>query len=188
MVEAVETRLLENATEAEDKAPANMAGTATPATVSTITPVPASKVDIVEVVAAAAALGVARPETTHTTAAFKGRGLPSSIFKWGEVYVAVIVPEMALPALVHVAVGVLAEKEVKPVTVITSAAVAVAPVNPTVMEVAVEMRSLENATEAEVKGPAAAQAQVAANRNKIRIRRTIQIRCSRKRLSLSGQY
>ena len=64
-----------------------------------------------------------------------------------------IVPKMLLPALVHVALG-LPVKEVKPVTVITAVAVVDAPVNLTVMEEAVEMRLLENETEAEVKAPA----------------------------------
>ncbi len=82
MVQAVETTLFANETEAEDKAPANMAGTATPVTVSRgAKPLPAPKVDIVEVVAAAAALGVVRPETKHLTAAFKARAVPSLIFK-----------------------------------------------------------------------------------------------------------
>ena len=130
-----------------------MAGTATPATVSTgAKPVLTPKVDIVEVVAKAAALGVERPVMKHTTAAFKATGLPRMICKLGEEYVAVIVPEMALPALVHVAVGLLPVKEVKPVKVITSAAVVDAcdsPVNLTVMEVPVEMTLSRNETEAE---------------------------------------
>ncbi len=108
------------------------------------------KVDIVEVgllVAAAAVLGVVRPATMHTTAAFKATGLPRASFKLGEEYVAVIVPEMLLPALVHVAVG-LPVKEVKPVKVITSAAVDDAPVNPTVMDVPVEMTLSRNETKA----------------------------------------
>jgi hypothetical protein len=51
MVEAVETTLFANETEAEDKAPANIAGTATPLKVSTgAKPLPAPKVDIVVVV------------------------------------------------------------------------------------------------------------------------------------------
>ncbi len=154
------TTLLDNV-----KAAANMAGTATPAKVSTgAKPEPTPKVDIVEVVAAAAALGVARPETTHTTAAFKATGVPRTSFTLGEEYVAVIAPEMALPALVHVAVGLLPVKEVKPVKVITSAAVADAPVNPTVMEEAVDMTLLANATEAEVKAPACTAAGLAKNR------------------------
>jgi hypothetical protein len=127
----------------------NMAGTATPATVPTgAKPAPAPNVDIVEVVAAAAATGVVRPVTTHTTAApDKSRGVPRTICKLGEEYVAVIVPEMAVPALVHVAVGLLPVKEVKPVTVITAAAVADdAPVNPRVMEEAAETILLENST------------------------------------------
>ena len=125
-----------------------MAGTATSAKVSTgAHPEPTPKVDIVEVVAAAAALGVVRPETTHTTAAFKATGVARTSFTLGEEYVTVIVPEMAVPALVHVAVGLLPVKEVKPVKVITSATVADAPVYPTVMVEAVEMRSLENVTE-----------------------------------------
>ncbi len=113
------------------------------------------KVDIVEVgllVAAAAVLGVERPETMHTTAAFKATGVPKTICKLGEEYVAVIVPEMAVPALVHAAVGLLPAKEVKPVKVITSAAVVDAcdsPVNLTVMEVPVEMTLSRNETEAE---------------------------------------
>ena len=150
MVEAVEMTLLENAMEAEDKAPANIAGTATPAKVSRgAKPALTPKVDIVEVVAAAAALGVARPVTTHTTAEVdKSRGVPKTICKLGEEYVAVIVPEMAAPALVHVAVGLLPVKEGKPVTVITAVGVVDAPVNPTVMEVAVPMTLLENETEA----------------------------------------
>ena len=78
--------LSRNETEAEVKAPANMAGTATPATVSTgAKPVPAPKVDIVEVVAAAALPGVARPMTTHPTAEVdKSRGVPKTICKLGE--------------------------------------------------------------------------------------------------------
>ncbi len=109
-VEAVETTLLENATEAEVKAPANMAGTATPAKVSRgANPALTPKVDIVEAVAAAPALGVVRPVTMHTTtAAFKARGVPKTIFKLGEEYVGVISPEMEVPALVHVAVRVVA--------------------------------------------------------------------------------
>ncbi len=158
ILEADDMRLLENETKAEVKAPANMAGTTTPAKMSTGANGLAPKVDIVEVVAAAAALGVERPVTMHTTAAFKATGVPRMICKLGEEYVAVIVPEMAVPALVHVAVGLLPVKEVKPVTVITAAAknspVGDAPVNPTVMEEAVEMRLLENETEAEVKAPA----------------------------------
>jgi hypothetical protein len=155
MEEAAEMILLENETEAEVKAPANRAGTATPAKVSTGANGLAPKVDIVEVVAAAAALGVVRPSTMHTTAAFKATGLPRTICKLGEEYVAVIVPEMILPALVHVAVGLLPVKEVKPVTVIMAAAVVADPaVNLKVMEVAVETRFLANETEAEVKAPA----------------------------------
>jgi hypothetical protein len=73
----------------------------------------------------------------------------------GEEYVAVIGPKMAVPALVHVAVGLLLVKEVKPVTVITSATVADVPVNPTVMVEAVEMILLAHDTEAEVKAQAA---------------------------------
>ena len=144
------TTLLDNV-----KTAANMAGTATPAMVSTgANPALIPKVDMVEVVAAAAALGVVRPETTHTTAAFKATGVARTSFTLGEEYVAVIVPGMAAPALVHVAVGLLPVKEVKPVTVITCTAVADAPVNPTVMVEAVEMTLLENATEADVKTPA----------------------------------
>ena len=112
------------------------------------------KVDIVEVgllVAAAAVLGVERPATMHTTAAFKATGVPKTICKLGEEYVAVIVPEMAVPALVHVAVGLLPVKEVKPDMVITSATVVDVPVNPTVMVVAVEMTLAEKAMEAEAK-------------------------------------
>ena len=61
-----------------------MAGTATPATVSTgAKPALTPKVDIVEVVAAAASLGVERPETTHTTAAFKATGVSRTICKLG---------------------------------------------------------------------------------------------------------
>jgi hypothetical protein len=132
----------------------DMAGTATPATVSTgVKPAPAPKVDIEEVVAAAAELGVVRPETTHTTAASKASGVPRTICKLGEEYVGVIVPEMALPDLVHVAVG-MPVKEAKPVNVITATAVVDAPVNPRVMEEAVEMTLLENETEADVKAPA----------------------------------
>ena len=137
------------------KTAANIAGTGTPATVSTRAKLaPAPKVDILEVVAAAAALGVVRPAMTHTTAAFKARGLPSSILKLGEEYVVVIVPGIIVPALVHVVEGKLPLKLAKPVTVITAAAVADAPVNPRVMEEAVEMTLLENETEAEVKAPA----------------------------------
>jgi hypothetical protein len=78
-----------------------MAGTATPATVSTgAKPAPAPNVDIVEVVAKAAALGVERPVMTHTTAAFKATGVLRTSFKLGLVSVAVIVP-MSTPALVH---------------------------------------------------------------------------------------
>jgi hypothetical protein len=124
-----------------------IAGTATPAKVSTgANPELTPKVDIVEVVAAAAALGVVRPETTHTTAAFKATGLARTSFTLGEEYVAVIVPVMAMPALVHDAVRLLPMKEVKPVKVITSATVADAPVNPTVMVETVEMTLLGNET------------------------------------------
>jgi hypothetical protein len=105
-------------------------------------------------VAAAAALGVVRPVTMHTTAAFKARGVPKTIFKLGVEYVAVIPPEMEVPVLVHVALRVVLVKEVKPVKVITSATVDDAPVNPRVTVEAVETRLLENATEAEVKAPA----------------------------------
>ena len=137
------------------QAAANMGGTAAPATVSTgAKPAPAPKVDTVEVVAAAAALGVVKPATTHTTVPFKSRGVPRTSFKLGVEYVAVIVPEMEVPALVHVAVGLLPVKEAKPVNVITAAAVDDAPVNPRVTEVAVEMTLLENETEADVKAPA----------------------------------
>jgi hypothetical protein len=128
--------LVENVNAAE-----NMAETATPAEVSTgAKPELTPKVDIVEVVAAAAALGVVRPETTHTTAAFKATGVARTIFTLGVRYVTVIVPAMALAALVHVAVGLLAEKEIKPVTVITSAKTEDAPENPRVMEVVVAIR------------------------------------------------
>jgi hypothetical protein len=58
------------------------------------------KVDIVEVVAAAAAPGFERPVMTHTTAAFKATGVLRTSFKLGSVSVAVIVP-MSTPALVH---------------------------------------------------------------------------------------
>ena len=73
-----------------------MAGTGTPAKDSRgAKPEVTPKVDIVEVVAAAAALGVVRPVTMHTTtAAFKARGVPKTIFKLGVEYVGVIVPEM----------------------------------------------------------------------------------------------
>jgi len=166
MVEAVAMRLLANATEAEVKAPANMAGTATPTKVSTgANPELTPKVDIVEVLAAATALGVDRPETTHTTAAsYKATGVARTSFKLGEEYVAVIVPEMALPALVHVAVRLLPVKEAKPVKVITAAAVVDAPVNPMLMEEAVEMTLLENETEADVKAPACTAAGPAKHR------------------------
>jgi len=132
-----------------------MTGTATPAKVSRgAKPEPTPNVDMVEVVAAAPALGVVRPETTHTTAAaLKARGVPMTSFKLGEEYVAVIVP-MSTVALVHVAVRLLPVKEVKPDNVITAADVDDAPVNPRVMVEAVETRLLENATEAEVKAPA----------------------------------
>jgi hypothetical protein len=132
------------------KAAANMAGTATPAKVSRgAKPEPTPNVDIVELVAAAAELGVVRPETTHTTAAFKATGVSRASFKLGEEYVGVIVP-MSVPALVHVAVGVPV-KEAKPCTVITAAAVDVAPVNAMVMEVeAVETGLLGKETEAAV--------------------------------------
>ena len=72
----------------------------------------------------------------------------------GVEYVAVIVPGMVRPALVHVAVGLLPVKEVKPDMVITSATVVDVPVNPTVMVVAVEMTLAEKAMEAEVKAAA----------------------------------
>ncbi len=98
-----------------------------------------------EVVAAATALGVVRAEMTHTIAPFKAVAEPRTILTLGEEYVAVNPPVMVLPALVHVAVGLLPVKEAKPVTVITSAAVADVPVNPTVMVVAVATRSAENA-------------------------------------------
>ena len=112
------------------------------------------KVDIVEVVAAAAAPGVVKPVTMHTTAAFKARGVLKTIFKLGEEYVGVIVPVMEVPALVHVAVRLLPVKEVKPDKVTTAAVVADAPVNLRVTVEAVDMTLLENATEAEVKAPA----------------------------------
>ena len=52
--------------------------------------------------------------------------------------------------------GLLPVKEAKPVTVITAVGVVDAVVNPRVMLEAVEMRLLENETEAEVKAPAGA--------------------------------
>ena len=137
------------------KTAAKMAGTATPAKVSRgAKPEPTPNVDIVELVAAAPALGVVRPETAHNTAAaLNARGVPMTSFKLGVEYVAVIAP-MSTVALVHVAVRVLPVKEVKPDNVITAAAVVEAPVNPRVMVEAVETRLLENATEAEDKAPA----------------------------------
>ena len=133
-------------------------GTATPSKVSRgAKPAPTPKVDSVEVVAAAAALGVVKPVTMHSTAAFKVRGVPKTIFKLGVEYVGVIVPEMETVAsmwrrlgivpvsLVHVAERLPPVKEVKPDKVTTAATVDDAPVNLRVMEEAVEMTLLENA-------------------------------------------
>jgi len=132
-----------------------MAGTGTPAKDSRgAKPEVTPKVDIVEVVAAGTALGVVRAEMMHTTGAFKESGVPMTSLTLGVEYVAVIVPEMVEPALVHVAVGLLPVKEVKPDMVITSATVVDVPVNPTVMVVAVEMTLAEKAMEAEFKAPA----------------------------------
>ena len=103
-----------------------------------------------EVVAAAAALGVVKPVTTHTIAPTKEPGVPMASFKSGAVNVGVTVPPNELPPLVHVAEGELAVQEVKPVTVIKAAFVAVVPVNAMVMEVAVETGLLGKETEAEV--------------------------------------
>jgi len=114
-----------------------MAETATEPSFSIATLLP-SYVVIVEVVAAAAALGFVRPVTTHEiapAAASKARGVAKTIFKLGLEYDGVIVPVMGvpgLPPLVHVAVGVVPVKEAKPVTVIDATAVDDAPVNPTV--------------------------------------------------------
>ena len=102
-----------------------------------------------EVVAAAAALGVVRPATTHTTAASKATVVVRASFKLGVEYVAVIVP-MSMVALVHIAERLLPVKVAKPVTVITAAAVADAPVNPRVMEEVVEMTLLEKVIEAPI--------------------------------------
>ena len=134
-----------------------MAETATEPTFSTGWLV-ASYVEIVEVVAAAAALGFVRPVTTHEiapAAASKARGVAKTIFKSGVVYDGVIVPGMVVPGLplVHVAVGVPV-KEAKPVTVIDATAVDDAPVNPTVTVEAVAMTLDEKAMEAELKAPA----------------------------------
>ena len=106
-------------------------------------------------VAAAAALGVVKPVTMHTIAPTAEPGVPMTSFKLGEVYVGVIVPPNEAPSLVHVAVGLLTVKEAKPDTVITAAAVAVAPVNAMVMEVeAVETGLLGKETEAAVNAAA----------------------------------
>ncbi len=153
-VEETEMRLAEKAMEAAVNAAPNMGGTATPAKVSRgAKPELTPKVDIVEVAAAAAALGVVKPATMHTIAAFKPVVVVRTSFKLGEEYVGVIVP-MSVPALVHVAVGVPV-KEVKPDNVITAAAVDVAPVNAMVMEVeAVETGLLGKKTEAAVNAAA----------------------------------
>ena len=90
-----------------------------------------------EVVAAAAALGVVRPATTHTTAASKATVVVRASFKLGVEYVAVIVP-MSMVALVHIAERLLPVKVAKPVTVITAAAVADDPENLKVTEVTVD--------------------------------------------------
>ena len=80
-IAAADCTLLLNAVEAVYP----VAGTGTPAKVSTgAKPEPTPNVDTVEVVAAAVALGVVRPETAHNTAAaLKARGVPMTSFKLG---------------------------------------------------------------------------------------------------------
>ncbi len=107
-----------------------------------------------EVAAAAAALGVVKPATMHTIAPTAEPGLPMASSKLGVLYVGVTVPPNETPSLVHVAEPLLRVKEVKPVTVILVAAVAVTPVNEMVTEVEeVEMTLAEKAMEAEVNAP-----------------------------------
>jgi hypothetical protein len=149
-----------------------MAETGTEPKVSTSAP-PLAFVVIVEVVAAAAALGVVRPETTHTipeAVESKARADAKTISKLGVVYDGVIVPEMVLgevPPLVHVAVGVPV-KEAKSVTTIFATSVADPPVNPTVTVEAVAMTLDEKTMEAADIAPRACWQSKSAVRQKIR--------------------
>ena len=63
-----------------------MTGTATPVKESTaVAPPPAAKVDIVEVVAGAALVGVVRPVMTHDTATLRAVAVVTVMAKLGEV-------------------------------------------------------------------------------------------------------